>query len=72
MRLALRVDLSPMTYAVGDHMHEHLLTRHAARGTVRKRKVDPVRQLVAIYSPQVSGEDTHKSQEICFAEAFAS
>ena len=37
-------DLSSMTYAVGDNMHEHLLPRYAARGTVRKLKVDSIRQ----------------------------
>ena len=37
-----------MTYAVGDHMHEHLLARHTARGAVRKREVDPFGQSAAI------------------------
>ena len=43
-----RADLSAMAYAVGDHMHEHLLARHAPRGAIREREVDPFRQLVAI------------------------
>src|SRR5262245_16931994 len=38
-------DLSPMTYAVRDHMHEHLLARHAARGAVSKREVDVLGEL---------------------------
>ena len=29
-------DLSAMTYAVGDHMHEHLLAGHTARGAVAR------------------------------------
>ncbi len=33
---------------MGDHMHEHLLARHAAGSTVRKREIDGFRQLVAI------------------------
>jgi hypothetical protein len=36
-----RTDLSPVPYAVSDHVHEHFLARHAARGTVRKREADP-------------------------------
>lgn len=33
-------DLSAMTNAVGNHVHEHLLARHAARGAAREREVD--------------------------------
>jgi hypothetical protein len=41
-------DLSPVTHAVGNHMHEHLLTRHATRCAVRKSEIDSVGQLVAV------------------------
>jgi hypothetical protein len=43
-----RADLSAMTDAVGDDMHEHLLAGHAARGAVREREVDSFRQLIAV------------------------
>src|SRR5579872_99675 len=43
-----RADLSAMTDAVSDHMHEHLLARHAAGGAVGEREIDLFRQMIAI------------------------
>jgi len=37
-----RADLTAVTHAVCDYMHEHFLTRHAARSAIRKREIDSV------------------------------
>ena len=43
-----RADLPAVTNTVGDHVHQHLLARHAARRAVGELEVDLLRQLVAI------------------------
>jgi hypothetical protein len=35
-------------YAMSDHVHQHFLTRHSARGAVRKREVDLPNQVAAM------------------------
>ena len=48
-----RADLSAVTGAMGYHVHEHFLSRHAARKAIRKREVYLFGQLNGIKLPHV-------------------